>query len=37
VSGSVARWVRLMGFLLAGCRLWFAVVRRVSFLFHKDR
>jgi len=26
-----------MAFLLAGCRSWFAVVRRVSFLLHKDR
>jgi hypothetical protein len=37
VSGTVARWVLLMAFLLAGCRSWFAVVRRVSFLLHKDR
>jgi hypothetical protein len=26
-----------MAFLLAGCRSWFVVVRRVSFLLHKDR
>src|SRR5215211_6677409 len=37
VSGTVARWVLLMVFLLAGCRSWFAVVRRVSFVLHKDR
>jgi hypothetical protein len=37
VSGTVARWVLLMAFLLAGCRSWFVVVRRVSFLLHKDR
>jgi hypothetical protein len=26
-----------MAFLLAGCRSWFGVVRRVSLFLHKDR
>src|SRR5215204_5036284 len=37
VSDTVARWVLLMAFLLAGCRSWFAVFRRVSLFLHKDR